>query len=96
MNEPWIAEYERALTEQGLEVYAEGTPSVTVLYFKTEHNLVVGVDTETVCLYLPLDDDEMPIELVMVEHGGDMLTMIATAKIFNITRIVEDLRHTLV
>jgi len=79
MIDRWI-ELTNLLEREGFECFMEGTPSCPVLYHRSETGMVVGVDMETVVAYLDRGDDEMPLDLLYLEHGGDATVIVNTVR----------------
>jgi len=70
MIDRWI-ELTHLLEDAGHEPTMEGTPGCPVLYLHTDKGAIIGVDLETVVLYRDRGPENMPFEVLMLEHGGD-------------------------
>lgn len=80
---------------EGIEVTMEGTPGVPVLYTHLAQGTMVGIDTETVCLYLDQGRDESPIEILSISHGHDIQRIIDAVKLLSLASVTHDAIHAL-
>lgn len=92
MIDRWIELTPLLERETGVEWFMDGTPSVSVLYHRTAHGTLVGVDLESVVLYQDRGETEMPLDVIYLEHEGDAETIVSTVRMLVRMQLTPDMR----
>lgn len=80
---------------EGFETSMEGTAGVPVLFTHLAQGTRIGIDLETVCLYLDQGPDEMPIEILSIPHSRMITRIEAAVKMLSLAEVTPDAKHLL-